>query len=255
MTDEYDPQRDAAESYDAAIAAKRAQLLMAECPAAKRVEVIGACTLYLGDCLEIMPALGKVDAVVTDPPYGLGKKFQGGTWGASSQYKAMPDWDGEAKQEWLDAIVGFGVPAIVWGGHYFMVPPSRCWLSWCKPQFPTMADMELAWTNLDKPAKRWKSSRTPDGAKEHPTQKPVALMDWCLSHVPEARTILDPFMGSGTTGVACVKQGRTFTGIELDPEYFDIAVKRIRDAYRQLDMFVQQPKKAQQDDMFSEASQ
>lgn len=201
-------------------------------------ERIGGQRLILGDCLEVMPELGRFDAVVTDPPYGLGKKFQGGTWGATAQYKAMPAWDGEAKQEWIDCIVALGVPAIVWGGHYFAVPPSRCWLSWCKPDFPTMADMELAWTNLDKPAKRWKSSRTPDGSKEHPTQKPLALMEWCLGFLPTAQTILDPFMGSGTTLVACQRMGRQGTGIELDPEYFEIACKRVDEASRQEDLFV-----------------
>lgn len=192
---------------------------------------------------------GGVDAVVTDPPYGLGKKFQGGTWGATAQYKAMPAWDGEAKQAWIDYIVDLGVPAIVWGGHYFSVPPSRCWLSWCKPDFPTMADMELAWTNLDKPAKRWVSSRTPDGSKEHPTQKPVALMSWCIDFIKDGRLILDPFMGSGTTGVACVKDGRKFIGIEREPEYFDIACRRIEDAYKQPDMFVSAPDIPKQENM------
>lgn len=129
-----------------------------------RVETIGRATLYLGDCRDILPTLGKVDAVVTDPPYGLGKKMQGGTWAVkASHYADMHEWDLEAKQEWIDDIIALGVPSIVWGGNYFSVPASRCWLSWCKPDFPTMADMELAWTNLDRPAKRWVSGRTPDG--------------------------------------------------------------------------------------------
>ena len=208
----------------------------------KRKEVIGDCTLYLGDCLEVMPTLGRFDAVLTDPPYGLGKKFQGGTWGADSKYKRMPEWDGDARQGWVDAIISIDVPTVIWGGHYFSVPPSRCWLSWCKPFFPTMADMELAWTNLDQPSKRWRSTRTPDGGKQHPTQKPVALMEWCLGFLPDAETILDPFMGSGTTGVACAKMGRKFTGIELDPDYFQIACDRIQKAYDQPDMFVPAPK-------------
>ena len=80
-----------------------------------------------------------------------------------------------------------------------------------------------------------------DGGKQHPTQKPVALMQWCLGFLPDAKTILDPFMGSGTTGVACVKLGRKFTGIELDSDYFDIACKRIEEAYRQPDMFIAPP--------------
>jgi DNA modification methylase len=76
-------------------------------------------------------------------------------------------------------------------------------------------------------------------ARVHPTQKPVALMQWCLGFLPDARTILDPFMGSGTTGVACVKLGRRFIGIEIDESYFEIACKRIRDAYAQPDMFIE----------------
>jgi DNA modification methylase len=84
---------------------------------------------------------------------------------------------------------------------------------------------------------------------QHPTQKPVALMEWCLGFLPNAETILDPFMGSGTTGVACVKLGRKFTGIELDEGYFDIACKRIEDAYKQPDMFVAPPAKPVQEAM------
>jgi DNA modification methylase len=239
----YDAAKNSADSYREAIAAKWAKLLMERIPAARRVEVIGDCELILGDCLEVMPHLEKVDAVVTDPPYGLGKKMQGGTWAVkSSHYADMHVWDLVANQEWLDHIASLGVPSIVWGGHYFEVPASRCWLSWCKPDFPTMADMEFAWTNLDKPAKRFVSSRTPDGTKQHPTQKPVSLMEWCLGFLPDARTILDPFMGSGTTGVACVKLGRRFIGIELDEGYFNIACERIRKAYAQPDLFIEQPK-------------
>ena len=201
---------------------------------------IGRATLYLGDCRDILPTLPKVDAVVTDPPYGLGKKMQGGTWAVkASHYADMHEWDLEAKQEWIDDILALGVPAIVWGGNYFSVPASRGWLSWCKPDFPTMADMELAWTNLDRPAKRWVSGRTPDGEKSHPTQKPVALMKWCLGFVPKAQTILDPFMGSGTTGVAAVQMGRDFIGIEREPKYFDIACRRIEQAQRQGDLFIE----------------
>lgn len=203
---------------------------------------IGSATLYCGDCRDVLPTLGKVDAVVTDPPYGLGKKMQGGTWAVkASHYAEMHKWDLEAKQEWVDDILALKVPAIVWGGNYFCVPASRCWLSWCKPDFPTMADMELAWTNLDRPAKRWVSSRAPDGEKKHPTQKPLALMRWCLGFLPDAETILDPFMGSGTTGVAAVQMGRKFIGIEKEPKYFDIACKRIEDAQRQADLFIEQP--------------
>jgi site-specific DNA-methyltransferase (adenine-specific) len=202
---------------------------------------IGNATLYLGACEDVMHALDGFDAIVTDPPYGLGKRMSGGTWAVkASHYADMHEWDLEAKQQWIDDILSFARPSVIWGGNYFSVPASRCWFSWCKPDFPTMADMELAWTNLDKPAKRWKSSRTPDGEKLHPTQKPEGLMRWCINHLPDGcETILDPFMGSGTTGVAAVQMGRKFIGIEREPKYFEIACKRIEDAQRQGDMFLE----------------
>ena len=213
-----------------------------------RQEIIGDCRLILGDCREVLKTLGKVDAVVTDPPYGLGKKMSGGSWATkASHYKDMHDWDADAKQEWIDDIIALDVPSIVFGGNYFLVPASRCWLSWCKPDFPSVADMELAWTNLDRPSKRFVMSRVPDGPKQHPTQKPVELMKWCIEFVSDAQTILDPFMGSGTTGVACAKLGRKFIGIEREANYFDIACRRIEQAYKQPDMFIERPKPAVQE--------
>ena len=206
-----------------------------------RVERIGDAVLYLGDCREILPTLGKVDAVVTDPPYGLGDRMQGGTWGAALKYGDMRVWDQGAPQVIVDDIIALLVPAIIWGGNYFAVPPSRCWLSWSKLNaVPTMAALELAWTNLDRPAKE---IRHGVGVHDtgHPTQKPIAVMEWCLGFLPYAQTILDPFMGSGTTGVACARLGRKFIGIELHEPYFDIACRRIEDAYRQADLFVKAP--------------
>lgn len=198
-------------------------------------EVIGNATLYLGDCLEILPTLSKVDAVVTDPPYGLGDKMQGGTWGAKEKYSDLRAWDQKAPQNIIDYLCAMSVPSIIWGGNYFRVPPSRCWLSWSKiNSVPTMAAIELAWTNFDRPAKE---IRLPVGRHNegHPTEKPIRLMDWCVSM--QAGTILDPFMGSGTTGVACMNLGRKFIGIEIEPKYFDIACERIENAQRQGKLF------------------
>lgn len=206
-----------------------------------REEIIGDARLILGDMLEIVPDLGGIDAVLTDPPYGLGKKMSGGTWATkATHYKDMHVWDLEAKQEWIDAILSIEVPTIIFGGNYFKMPASRCWLSWCKPDFPTMADMELAWTNLDRPSKRFPMSRSHDGEKEHPTQKPVELMKWCLGFLPNG-TILDPFLGSGSSGVAAAKMGRKFVGIEISEQYFETACERIRKAYSQPDFFVAPP--------------
>ena len=215
-----------------------------------RVEKIGDATLYLADCLEVLPTLDGVDAVVTDPPYGLGERMQGGTWGAAQKYTMMRAWDKQAPQSAVDSIVSLGLPSILWGGNYFALPPSRCWLSWSKINaVPTMAGMELAWTNFDRPAKE---IRIPVGAHDsgHPTQKPLRLMEWCLGFLPDAETILDPFMGSGTTGVACARLGRKFIGIEIDEGYFDIACERIRQAYAQPSLFEPEPEKPQQQGMF-----
>ena len=216
---------------------------------AKRVEHIGDCRLILGDCLEVMPLLGKVDAVVTDPPYGIGSKMQGGTWGAKGNYAKMREWDMTTNQPAFDYFVNLGVPVISWGGNYYQVPPSRCWLTWAKrDNMPTMSDFELAWTNLDKNSKEFYHRRSCFD-RQHQTGKPVALMKWCLGFLPDAETILDPFMGSGTTLVACAKLGRKGIGIELDPDYFEIACKRVQQAYDQPDLFVEPPKQPHQEGM------
>ncbi len=210
--------------------------------------------LHLGDCLDVMPSVGAVTAIVTDPPYGLGKRMQGGTWGAKDEMSGFLRWDLEARQEWIDAILNFNVPTIIWGGNYFAVPAARCWLFWNKINaVPTMADAEMAWTNFDRPAKRFDA---PVGRVDygHPTAKPLPLMQWCLSFLPRGGRVMDPFMGSGTTGAACVMAGRGFVGIEKDPGYFDIACRRISEALKQPDMFIEAPApKPKQDGLFDAA--
>lgn len=204
---------------------------------------IGNATLYLGDCRDVLPTLGKVDAVVTDPPYGLatGKRKCGGSksleWGEQ-------DWDREICQPAVDMSVAAGKQVILWGGNYYDLPPSRCWLAWdkCQPDaWYSTAHFELAWTNMDRNARRWRMSQVEAYSgmdKAHPSQKPLRLMLWCLNLIPDAKTILDPFMGSGTTGVAAVQMGRDFIGIEREHKYFEIACKRIEDAQRQGDLFI-----------------
>ncbi len=213
-----------------------------------REERIGPHRLILGDCLEVMPTLGRVDAVVTDPPYGLAHRLQGGTWGKKFDGPDY-DWDATAPDA---TFLPQGVPAIVWGGNYMALPPSRCWFVWYKRDaVRTMADCELAWTTFDANARvfDWTIAATNGERVGHPTQKPVALMEWCLGFLPDARTILDPFMGSGTTIVACQRLGRAGIGIELDPGYFDIACKRVEDAMRQPDLFIAPAKAPVQDNL------
>ena len=220
-----------------------------------REERIGDCRLILGDCLEVMPTLGKVDAVITDPPYGIGADK------AAAKNKGkrgwtdygMSDWDAERPSAAVFAeCLRISQSQIIWGGNYFtdFLPPKMRWLIWDKGQRNfSLADFEMAWTSQDKAARAFDYPRAlalQDG-KQHPTQKPVALMQWCLGFLPDADTILDPFMGSGTTLVACAKLGRKGIGIELDPDYFAIACKRVDEAYRQPDLFVAPPEKATQE--------
>lgn len=132
------------------------------------------------------------------------------------------------------AILDCSKEQVIWGGNYFtdFLPPSMRWLIWDKGQRDfSLADVEMAWTSQQKAARAFDYPRAKalNDGKQHPTQKPVEVMKWCLGFLPDARTILDPFMGSGTTGVACVQLGRKFTGIELDERYFDIACRRISD--------------------------
>jgi len=208
--------------------------------------VIGNAELWLGDCRDILPTLGKVDAVVTDPPYGIADKWQGGKghgWGRADAEKALRNsWDDEAPNcETISLLLSAANDVIIWGGNYFALPPSRCWFVWNKlGRGFTLADCELAWTNRDNVARIWDGPR-PNHDRHHPTQKPVELMGWCIEKI-KGQTILDPFMGSGTTGVAAVQMGRKFIGIEREPKYFDIAVRRIEEAQKQSDLFIEAPK-------------
>lgn len=211
-----------------------------------RVEIIGDCTLLLGDAIEILPTLGKVDAVVTDPPYGIGADKKNAhssirdndTW-------ADGGWDEKRPAAALIQSLKWYREVAIWGGNYFadLLPASSGWLVWRKPEAETgfsLADAELCWTNKPMSA-RMRTLPRRDG-NEHPTQKPVSVMAWTLEYITGA-VVVDPFMGSGTTGVACAKLGRNFTGIEIEPRYFDIACRRIEEAYRQPRLFTE-PKPA-----------
>ena len=217
----------------------------------KPTEIIGNCSLWLGDCREILPHLPKVDLVLTDPPYGInyGKMMKGkgdGSGGLDkNRWKDYGDFDWDSDRptkETLLSVIDSGKVSIVWGGNYFadLFPPSMRWLVWDKCQSFSLADFEMAWSSENKAARIFRYSRPEalqDG-REHPTQKPIALMEWCINLAPKnTLTVADPFAGSGTTGVACVRMGKTFYGIEREPKYFDIMCERIEQAYAQGRLF------------------
>lgn len=204
-----------------------------------RIEKIGDATLYLGDCRDILPTLAPFDAVVTDPPYGIGEaagKNAGRGNAAIAKDYGDDEWDNEPlTPETLALIRAAGRWSIIFGGNYYDCPPASCWLVWDKLNGNNdFADCELAWTNLPKAVRRirylWNGMLRANGEErgDHPTQKPVGVMAWCLQQLPAGtRSVIDPVMGSGTTGVACVAAGLQFTGIEREAKYFDAACRRI----------------------------
>lgn len=226
-----------------------------------RVETIGPARLYLGDCREILPTLGKVDAVVSDPPYGINYNHGGGQrFGSVGVTKA-------AKARGQPKIVGDDAPfdpapwlqfpkVLLWGADHFFprLPDRGRWLAWNKlgdmEPWDSFSDVEFAWCSVEGAARifsmKWKGiacekAGEANGLREHTTQKPIRLMTWCLQQIGEAETVLDPFMGSGTTGVACLRADRKFIGCEIDPTYFDIACRRIGEAYKQPRLFSDLP--------------
>lgn len=203
-----------------------------------RIEKIGDCTLYNGDCRDALEVIGHVPALLTDPPYGIGIAAN-----PVRQKHAKSDWDNATPAEALiNSLLACTDEQIIWGGNYFNLPPSQGFLIWDKKQPETfsLAMCEMAWISRKWPAKMWRQSVL-SYEKEHPTQKPVPLMEWCIGYLQTKGAILDPFMGSGTTGVAAARVGRPFIGVELDPAYFDIACRRIEQAYAQGNMFVAAP--------------
>ncbi len=203
--------------------------------------------LILGDCLEVMRGIpaGSIDAVVTDPPYGIGEH------GGACRTRGRPGYSKHENRGWdnerpspavFSAILGCAETVVIWGGNYFadLLPPSMGWLYWRKLMGGDFSDGELAWTSCNSALREY--TKCPKGMdKQHPCQKPVELMKWCMERVkiPTGATILDPFMGSGTTGVACVQTGRNFIGIEIDPTYYAIAERRIAEAQLQMPMVME----------------
>jgi hypothetical protein len=197
-------------------------------------------TIYCGDNADVLPNVWQYVLLLTDPPYGLGahkKSFQN-----STATRLLPmgsgDWDTRAPDpETLGRWISKASKSILWGGNYFGLPPQRCWLVWDKQTGKNdYADCELAWTDLDLDmvvkmfTHYWLGANAKDRGAErlHPTQKPLALMEWCVNLVPNTMSIIDPYMGCGTTLMVARKLGIAATGIEISERYCEMAVKRLR---------------------------
>ena len=189
-----------------------------------------AVTIYHGCAMEIVPTLGRFDLLLTDPPYGAGYAANPvvGKGKARSNH-VDSDWDNEAPE--LCFALRVCTEAIVWGGNYHSLPLRRRWLAWIKRDAPpSLSNMELAWTSYDANARffDWPMAATNAERIGHPTQKPLALMTWCIGLAGDVQTILDPFFGSGTTGRAAKDLGRKCVGIEREERYAEIAAKRMQ---------------------------
>lgn len=231
-----------------------------------REEWIGPHRLIQGDCREILPALGPVDAFVTDPPYGIGEaagKNKSRTNVAVARDYGNDEWDNApVDQAVMQHMLECSRWQIIFGGNYYALPATSCWLVWDKLNGENdFADCELAWTNLDKAVRRirylWNGMLRANGEErgDHPTQKPVGVMSWALAQLPDrARVIADPFMGSGTTGVACVQLGLQFIGIERETRYYDAACRRIDAETRKPRLFSEPANKPEQQSFFGDAA-
>lgn len=217
-----------------------------------RCEVIGPAMLYLGDCLEVLPTLPKVDAVITDPPYGMdwdtdSTRFSGERRKLGAGRKDWGHIHGDDKP--FDPAPWLSFPRVVLFGsnHFAARLPVGTTLVWIKKSdhlFGTfLSDAEVAWMKGGHGVYCYRKQFPPParmaenggGEVAHPTQKPIGLMAWCMDRakLEASQVVLDPYMGSGTTGIAAVTTQRRFIGIEREPKYFDIACRRIEDALRQ----------------------
>lgn len=205
----------------------------------------GQITIFCADCRDVLPELetGSVDLLLTDPPYGIASAWKGGFsalhgWARAGEQKDVRNsWDAEPPDpRTLTLCRRVAREAIIWGGNYFDLPRSRGWLVWNKPERGfTLSEAELAWTTRDNVIRVFDAPRS-DVGRQHPTQKPLALMRWCIGFFPDANLILDPFMGSGTTLRAAKDLGIRCIGIEIEERYCEIAVRRLQQSVLPLEV-------------------
>jgi site-specific DNA-methyltransferase (adenine-specific) len=193
------------------------------------------------DCLEAMKLMkdNQFDLAIVDPPYGIDINSSGrlGHYGGKGK-----SWDSKIpSQEYFKELERVSKNQIIWGGNYFYLKPTRCFLIWDKqqPQNVSFASCELAWTSFDQSAKTfYMRPQNADNIRIHPTQKPVKLYEWLLmNYAKEGDKILDTHLGSGSISIACHNLGYDLTGYELDKEYYDNAIKRIKNHQAQTRIF------------------
>ena len=188
--------------------------------------------IYHGDCRDILPELEPVDLVLTDPPYGI-KRFQRpkpNLWFMKDKMAKL-EWDIKPGKEILGLIVAHGEQSIIWGMNNLDLPTTEHFLVWDKFQaLDNFASAEIAWTNIVLPAKVFRKpihAHNCARSGRHPTEKPLSLMLWCIEFAKKSESIIDPFMGSGTTLVAAKELRRKAIGIEIEEKYCEIAAKRL----------------------------
>lgn len=190
--------------------------------------------LIHGDSLQALKGYGDkhFKIAIVDPPYGIGDKFRGGKTGKMNFNEVVEkDWDKVPPMEYWKELMRVSENQIVWGGNYFPLPPSRCFIVWDKQisEDFTLAMAELAWTSFDKLAKIVRLP-TPKNGKIHPTQKPVKLYKWLLhNYTSEGDLILDTHLGSGSIAIACHQMKRKLIAYEIDTEYYEKACKRFKE--------------------------
>lgn len=218
--------------------------------------VIGSATLYRADCLEVLPTLPKVDAVITDPPYGVGSFVQttGSLRGRGYNHGKLVEWnDKPPPSEVFFHMKRLSRHRIIWGANFF-----NCFedmggaIVWDKVQsMPNFSKADIAscthfqkteivripWTNF---------TVTHEAETDHPCERPVRLYEWCIEYLPAITSVLDPYLGSGSCGVAAIRRGKSFIGIEREPKYFDIACRRIEQAQAQGQLIPHELQKAEQ---------
>lgn len=200
------------------------------------------------DCMSYMASLPDkaFDLAIVDPPYGIDANMRSGSRPINKMYQATEIWDIAPKQEYFNELFRVSKNQIIWGGNYFNLPPSRCWIIWDKQQpVKTFSDGEMAWTNFDEVVSFFRFSFSANTCKIHPTQKPVALYKWLLSrYAKPGDRIIDTHGGSGSICIACHDLGYDLTWMELDKDYYNAACERYKTHAAQVQLFEPQETRA-----------